>query len=96
MSRSKVVGKAAGVTPLSSPGEIMKTYDFHFTLRAYGLDCDQAFSALAQCLDENPALMFTNIVDYEEVDDEESKEEITTMIEHAIEELVCSQEEGEA
>ena len=40
--------------------------------------------------------MFTNVVDYEEVTDEESREELTTMLEHAIEEMVCSQDEGEA
>ncbi len=77
-------------------GDNMKTYDFHFTLRSYGLDCDQAFNALAQCLNKNPSVMFTNVVDYEEVTDEESREELTTMLEHAIEEMVCSQEEGEA
>jgi len=74
----------------------MKAYDFTFTLRAYGSDPDVAFNALTDVLDNNPALLFSNVIDYEEIETEEVKEEVSVMIEHAIEEVVCSLPEGEA
>jgi hypothetical protein len=77
-------------------GDNMKAYDFTFTLRAYGTDPDVAFNALTEVLDDNLSLLFTNVVDYEMVPEEEAEDEITVMIEHAIEEVVCSLPEGEA
>jgi len=74
----------------------MKAYDFTFTLRAYGSDPDVAFNALTDVLDKNPALLFSNVIDYEEIKSEEVEEEVSVMIEHAIEEVVCSLPEGEA
>lgn len=74
----------------------MKAYDFTFTLRAYGSNPDTAFQALQDVIEDDITHIFTNYVDYEEVDTKESRVELQLMMEHAIEEVVCAQEDAEA
>tara|TARA_R110002072_G_scaffold301433_1_gene481156 strand:+ start:521 stop:745 length:225 start_codon:yes stop_codon:yes gene_type:complete len=74
----------------------MKAYDITFQMRCFGLDRDDAFMALQDAVHDNPDLVFTSVTKCKEVNTRTSKEEMTIMIEHAIEEVVLALPEVEA
>ena len=74
----------------------MRAFDITFKLRCYGCSRDDAFRALQDSVYDNPDLVFTSVTGCEEAHSRSSKEEITIMIEHAIEEVVLSLPEIEA
>jgi hypothetical protein len=46
--------------------EMIKQFTFTFSMTVPGVNVDAAFDLLEKVIDENPAVVFENIVDYEE------------------------------
>tara|TARA_R110000751_G_scaffold206903_2_gene310840 strand:+ start:148 stop:372 length:225 start_codon:yes stop_codon:yes gene_type:complete len=74
----------------------MNAYDITFQMRCFGLDRDDAFRALQDAVYDNPDIVFTSVTKCKEVNTRTSQEEMTIMIEHAIEEVVLSLPDIEA
>tara|TARA_R110002051_G_scaffold317281_2_gene398288 strand:- start:286 stop:537 length:252 start_codon:yes stop_codon:yes gene_type:complete len=78
-------------------GEVMKAFEFTFTVRTFGSTPDEAFQALQEELEDGLCPLFKGFVDYEEVSKEETDKEVQElMLSYAEESILESLDIGEA